>query len=221
MRKYAAQYELDRRLEAAYLNYDNGFFIEAGAADGTSQSNTYYFAAHRGWRGVLVEPAEQLYQRCCSARPESFVFRGALVSEANRHLKTITLSYCGLMTVVKGVFGDKEMEAQYIATGEKSQHLQAYEFSAPAATLNSILKQAESRFNPLPRINFLSLDIEGYEYEAIQGLDLKTYCPDYILVEYHYRDIEAFEQYIQPTHIFWEKLTDRNYLYKSRVLKSG
>ena len=44
---------LDAKLEQ-HLDFDGGFFVEAGANDGLTQSNTYYFERWRGWRGLLV-----------------------------------------------------------------------------------------------------------------------------------------------------------------------
>jgi len=73
-----ALYEIDRKLEK-YLPYENGFFVEAGANDGYTQSNTYYFEKMKGWSGVLVEPIPQLYRKCVKERSNSVVFNCALV----------------------------------------------------------------------------------------------------------------------------------------------
>jgi len=42
--------DLDQKLKR-YLDFENGFFIEAGGNDGLTQSNTYWFERFRGWRG--------------------------------------------------------------------------------------------------------------------------------------------------------------------------
>src|ERR1700686_1931252 len=49
-----ALHELDVKLNGV-IERDSGFFIEAGAHDGFTQSNTYYLERFRGWRGLLVE----------------------------------------------------------------------------------------------------------------------------------------------------------------------
>ena len=40
----------------------NGFFIEAGAYDGSTISNTLFFEAYRNWTGVLIEANPDNYQ---------------------------------------------------------------------------------------------------------------------------------------------------------------
>ena len=54
VRKYKGGYfsinQLDRQLEE-YVNYDDGFFVELGANDGVTQSNSLYFELKRNWKG--------------------------------------------------------------------------------------------------------------------------------------------------------------------------
>ena len=52
---------LDDKL-AQYLDFNNGYFVEAGANDGFKQSNTFYLENARGWKGALIEPIPELYQ---------------------------------------------------------------------------------------------------------------------------------------------------------------
>jgi hypothetical protein len=58
---------LDKKLEP-YIDFDNGLFVEAGANDGQTPSNTAYFARHRGWRGLLVEPPSRSLRRGVARR---------------------------------------------------------------------------------------------------------------------------------------------------------
>ena len=58
--KYKGANNLDKKIES-YLNYNNGYFVELGANDGITQSNSYYFEKYRGWRGTLVEPTPHNY----------------------------------------------------------------------------------------------------------------------------------------------------------------
>lgn len=44
--KYFSLNQLDRKLEE-FVDYNNGYFVELGANDGVTQSNTLYFERHR------------------------------------------------------------------------------------------------------------------------------------------------------------------------------
>jgi len=54
---------LDEKL-LKYLNFNNGFFIEAGANDGVNQSNTLMYEQKYGWSGLLIEPSFIKYEEC-------------------------------------------------------------------------------------------------------------------------------------------------------------
>lgn len=62
-RKRPSINNLDRKL-AKYLDFREGFFIEAGANDGYAQSNTYFLEKKRGWHGLLIEGIPELYKTC-------------------------------------------------------------------------------------------------------------------------------------------------------------
>ena len=65
--------KLDKKL-LEYLNYDNGFYVELGAADGITQSNTRYFEKNLGWRGILIEPEINNFNKCKKNRSKNNFF---------------------------------------------------------------------------------------------------------------------------------------------------
>ena len=92
--------ELDLKLKP-YLNFREGFFIEAGANDGVSQSNTLYFERYRSWKGLLIEPIPELAAQCRKNRPGCLVENCALVPFGFSEPQ-MAMSYCNLMSLVKG-----------------------------------------------------------------------------------------------------------------------
>ena len=40
----------------------NGFFVEAGAWDGVTESRTHFLERERNWRGILIEPNPSAFQ---------------------------------------------------------------------------------------------------------------------------------------------------------------
>ena len=59
---------------------ENGFYIELGAFDGISQSNTAFFEFNRNWKGILIEPSKGSYELCKKNRPNSIVYNYCCVS---------------------------------------------------------------------------------------------------------------------------------------------
>lgn len=173
--------DLDTKLQK-YLCFDGGFFIEAGANDGYSQSNTYYLEKKRGWRGLLVEGIPELANRCARDRKKSRVVNCALVADETED--TVTMRFAHLMSLVEGAMKSKAGDDDHISSGLEVQHLSdSYSVEVSARTLESILDE-----DPPGKIDFFSLDVEGFELEVLKGLNLERYRPHYILVEARYYD---------------------------------
>lgn len=198
---------LDTNL-AEYLDYRNGFFIEAGANDGYRQSNTYYFEKTRNWEGILIEPVPELYERCQKNR-SSKVYNCALVGDGYER-ETIELEYADLMTVTKGSFEDSTTEEEHIRKGEDIQDIDSCEIKVPARTLTSILDEVRPE-----KVDLFSLDVEGYEVEALKGLDFTRYRPKFILVEMNKSDV--VDNYLTERNYVLEESYRNDNLYKDRT----
>lgn len=168
--------DLDRKL-AAYVSYKGGTFIEAGANDGLSQSNTYWFERFRDWRGILIEPIPAMAATCRRNRPLAIVVNSALV--ATDEIGCIRMQTANLMAFVSRSFARPEDEACHLRTAIEVQELTSVtEIEVPARTLSSILAELGT-----PCVDLLSLDVEGYEIEALKGLDTSRHRPRFILIE--------------------------------------
>ena len=200
-------YEMDRKLEK-YLTHRQGFFIEAGANNGFSQSNTYYLEQLRGWRGILVEGIPELYEQCVLERPRSQVFNCALVD--NEFTDRITMKYANLMSIVEGALKSKDADREHISIGQKvQQNLETYEIQVPARTLTSILDECK-----VEEIDLFSLDVEGFELNVLKGLDFNKYRPNYMLIEARFK--EEIDEYISDLYIQVDRFSYHDFLYQRR-----
>jgi FkbM family methyltransferase len=206
-RQYYGLNDLDKKLEG-YIDFDNGIFVEAGANDGETQSNTAYFARHRGWRGLLIEPIPELAARCRVARLESVVENCALVA-VNADGQSVPMTYCGLMSVVEGGWSDPEAERAHVDAGRQIQSLTTYHVDVPGRSLSSLLDQ-----HKMTHVDLLSLDVEGFERQALEGLDLKRHRPRFILVEARFR--EEIDKLLLPFYEAIAELSHHDVLYQAK-----
>jgi FkbM family methyltransferase len=207
-----SQNNLDRKLEK-YLNFRNGFFIEAGANDGYSQSNTFYLEKKLGWSGVLIEGIPELYEKCKRERTNSSVHNCALVSN-DFSFTSATMHYAHLMSVVDGSLKTEEEQNKHIQAGIDVQRLdRTYSISVPARTLSSILDE----ISDLPTIDFLSLDVEGYELNVLKGLTFSKHRPKFILVEARYFN-EIDEFLVNNGYEMIEKMSCLDFLYERKEI---
>ncbi|MBC1258935.1 FkbM family methyltransferase, partial [Trichormus variabilis V5] len=76
----------------------------------------------------------------------------------------VQMHYANLMSVVENSLKNKESQYEHIQRGLELQKIQqSYGIQVPAKTLESIL----DKFAELPQIDFLSLDVEGYELDVL------------------------------------------------------
>jgi FkbM family methyltransferase len=183
---------------SAYLPA-TGFFVEAGAMDGFIASNTYYLERIKGWRGILVEPIPDYFRECVRQRPASSVFQCALVAP-NYSAPTVTVEFAESMSFVPS--GQEDPGAQ--------SAIQRHQ--VPARTLASLLAEVKVR-----HVDFLSLDVEGYEVPALQGLDLKRNRPTFILVEcLSDAALADVRKELDPHYELLSALTHRDHLFRVR-----
>jgi FkbM family methyltransferase len=193
-----------RSVLAAHLDFDGGVFVEAGANDGFRQSNTYYLERFRDWRGVLVEPIPELYLRCLAERPRATVYNCALVS-AHEPRGELRLRYADLGSTA---IGADEYPFDEVNFGWD----RVYEVSAPARTLSEVIDAAG-----VDHIDFCSLDVEGFEVQALQGLDLERHAPTFFLVEYWTQErLAAIRSVLGSRYELIGKPSDHDALFRRR-----
>jgi FkbM family methyltransferase len=169
-----ALYDMDRKLDEI-INRHGGYFVEAGAHDGYTQSNTYYLERFRGWHGVLIEPMRELAHEARRNRPGAVVFECALVAPGHPDAH-VEMNFGDLFSNVQVGGRDRSWAANGLVLGWREPRSEL----VAARPLSHVLDEAGAG-----EIDLLSLDVEGYEAEALKGLDLARHAPAWILVEMH------------------------------------
>ncbi len=153
----------------------NGFYVDVGANDPDVFSVTRRFYMS-GWRGINIEPSQKLYTRLALKRTRDI---NLMIGVGSTNKKELFREYPkgdGLSTF------SESMKKAY----EKSGYEPAREYvdiTVPIRTLASVFEEYS-----VDKIDFLKIDIEGYEYEAIIGNNWKKYRPTLLCIEANHVD---------------------------------
>lgn len=164
-----------------YIDLPEGFFVEAGANDGISQSNTIYFERN-GWTGLLIEPIPELAARCRENRTVPVV--ECALGGPELVGQNVTMTYGHLMSTINGIGSEVEQREQLEGAHRFLPRGQTiYEVDVMVQTLTDIFQEHGAQ-----KIDLLCLDLEGFEPQALQGLNFDYYRPTWLLIEVRYRD---------------------------------
>jgi FkbM family methyltransferase len=173
----------DVMLARVFHGRKDGFYVDVGAADPINLSVTKWFY-DLGWSGINIEPNKKLFDRLAADRP-----------------RDINLD-CGVgATASQASFFEPEIGE--LSTFDRRAQAAARKAGTPGTTravsvfpLTDLLKRyCEGR-----HIDFLKIDVEGWEHEVLKGLDLGLYRPTILVIE------STIPQSCTPSHALWEPL---------------
>lgn len=170
MISYAQNFE-DVMLYRIFRGCPNGFYVDVGAADPVNLSVTKWFY-DCGWSGINIEPHPDFYEKLCAERPRDINLNcgaGALAGEA---------AFAQLSTMEWSSFAPR------VGVAAEADGSLLQKRTALVVPLNEIL----SRHLGNAKIDFLKIDVEGWELEVVRGIDLRKYRPTILLVEAVDRD---------------------------------
>lgn len=168
-----------------------GIFFEVGANDGISQSNTLVLEKKLKWNGILVEPIPSSYEQLKLNRPNCKLFNNFLCNDKKQ--KKIIMKYD---------HGDKLMASVYIKKFFEFKRFKKVEVES--ANFNSIVEKSNFK-----QIDFLSLDVEGFEIEILKSIDFEKYEPYVILIEvWKEKSFEIFDFLTKKNYIAVENFSN-------------
>jgi FkbM family methyltransferase len=207
LHRYFAQNGEDYILCTFFSFKEDGYFVDVGAFDGIHLSNSYCFEL-LGWRGVCVEPQKIYYELCCSNRPLSVCIHAACADSDAINEITISTDITGLFSGVNLDNEQKNIHEHYRAIGQSLADTKKE--VVPATTLNALLtKHLPSE----PVVDFISIDVEGFEKNVLEGLDLSKFAPRILLVETSTdEDLSTISEYLaQHGYTFARRVGPNSY----------
>ena len=160
---YYSQQDEDKILFEKYLNYKNGFFIELGAMDGVTYSNTLFFEEKLNWKGILIEPTNQ-YNQLIINRPNCHNFNYA-ISDINGIVEFLGNHALGGIT--------KTMDEKHRVGWDLDNSGRPY--TVKSIRLSDLISNLD-----LTKVDLFSIDVEGGELEVLKTFDWNI--PVYIIL---------------------------------------
>ena len=181
----------------------NGYFVDLAAAYPVLSSNSYFLEKHLGWNGLLIEGNPFFADELRSER-SSKVIEVVVSSEANKTIQfRIDNGVCG------GIIGDN-FDNNLIT--RSSQLKSAKIIDLKTKTLLQILLE-----NNAPKeMDYLSLDVEGAEYECLKNFDFEQFKWRFMTVERPNLELNLLldeKGYIQVHH----ERYDTFYVHKDHI----
>ncbi len=180
-------------LQLAQRAFPNGgVYVEAGAHDGVSQSNTLLLNDNQ-WTGLLIEPSPISYEKLKLNRPNELLANVALVASEDITTISGTFGEGSLMSSANAELMSRTpkekrsfigklihlLPSNRILKGFRNISLEA--IKVPAKTLDKILDEYH-----MERIEILILDVEGFELEALRGFGFSP-KPRVVIIETRYK----------------------------------
>ncbi|MBO9399395.1 FkbM family methyltransferase [Shimia sp. R9_3] len=175
----------------------NGYFVEFGATDGVTLSNSFLLESKFNWTGILAEPAKTWHdqliknrnvniERDCvwRASNEKLIFNEVQDAQHNGELSTID-SFSS---------SDKHKTARQM--GKK--------YEVDTISLMDLLK----KYNAPKKIDYLSIDTEGSEFEILNSFDFSEYSFKVITCEHNFTPMRDEIHNLLSSHGYVRKFTE-------------
>jgi len=150
-----------------------GTFVEFGAADGVTLSNTYFLEKSLNWTGVVAEPALGWHEQL--TRNRSCKISSACIYKESHKTVTIVETQDKMLSTISS-FRNLDMHADKRKSG--------LEYEVETLSLEDFI---DLNF-PMRTVDFLSIDTEGSEYEILASFDFSRFSFGFIAIEHNFND---------------------------------
>lgn len=148
------------------------FFVQIGAFDGQADEPMHSLIRKYGWRGILIEPQREAFERLQAtyADQPQLSFQNVAIGPEDGNATLYTLR--------GGATQIASLDREHLIHHAKSR-ADIVPQEVPTRTLSSLLRELGN-----PRVDLLQIDAEGYDAHIIRSLDFTRVRPAIIRYEH-------------------------------------
>jgi FkbM family methyltransferase len=175
--EFYSQHQQDKFIVEYFKSKKNGTFVDIGAHDGITLSNTYTLETELGWNGICVEPMEHEFKKLEKCRTAKLY--NCACYDTNGTEKFTFIDHDNYPDMLSGISKEIDPRHMYwILTESKNTNSQIKTIEVQTRILNEILEE-----NKMYEIDFMSVDTEGSEFKIIKAIDFNRFKIKIIITE--------------------------------------
>lgn len=178
-KKSYALSSVDLVIERIFKNRKNGIYIDVGCNHPIKYNNTYLLYK-KGWSGLNIDLDQTSINEFNKLRKRDVNIKMLVTSFDN---ETKDLFFYHERSAINTI-------SKTLAEKRRNKYKEIKKISG--LSLNSIIENSKFKNS---KINFLSIDIENYEYEALKNFDFDKYDVDIIVSEITDTNLKDLEIY--------------------------
>jgi len=165
-----------------FKGFKNGFFMDIGAHDGVSINNTLYFEKNNNWTGMNIEANEVVFQQLVKNRPKCTNLNVAVCNNDGTAEFIVNTGYTEMISGLKNYYDPRHfsrLKRENNQTGAISEIKKVATYKVSTICQNYGIKH----------IDYLSIDVEGAEFDIIKSIDFENVFIDVIDFENNFDDV--------------------------------
>jgi len=171
---------------------ENGTFLDIGANDGVTLSNTFALANNYGWTGLLVEASPKAYER---------LLKNYELIDRDIDLQNVAIGKeDGYLEFYESGELLKKGDIALVSSGVKSELDRWISLNMPFEKLKVPMTSVATMLSRSRHTHFdlLSLDIEGMELDVLPQIDFKALKIQVAVIEWNSKDEEKYNEIMFP-----------------------
>lgn len=181
MQLYYSQCQQDRFFnEDVFKGKENGIFVDVGAHDGITISNSYFFEKDKNWTGLCIEANPLVYNKLVQNRK-------CICENVAAYHEDTEVEICqieGYSEMLTGIIDEYNPNHVTRISNEIRDR------GGNQKQISVVAKRLESLFDKhkITHVDYLSIDVEGGEMSVLRGINWNKVEIDYIDIEANYKE---------------------------------